>query len=188
MLCSASGKILESTLRPGKREAFAKASCSRHAKRFPKASVSKERQDDVRNVILPHAIDRQETRKPFGSDRCEAVLVLEQFEHKPDRGPECQEGSGGEGATARERRAALACAWPSPNREICPRIFEDPQHRFQNVMAPGHGSASRASSQPKPRHAVLCASSNPAGKFRPDFERAQGPLAVLGYRVISVGL
>jgi hypothetical protein len=95
-------KYLKARFDPGKREAFAKASCSRHAKRFPKASCSsKERQDDVRNVILPHAIDRQQTRKAFGSDRCEAVLVLEQFEHKPDRGPECQEGSGDEGCGER---------------------------------------------------------------------------------------
>ena len=36
-----------------------------------------------------------------GVTGCEAVLVLEQFEHKPDRGPECQEVGGGEGGGER---------------------------------------------------------------------------------------
>ena len=52
-------------------------------------------EDDVRKVIVQHAIDR-----PAGKGVTGAMpFVLEQLEHKPDRGPERQgrEGRGGEG-------------------------------------------------------------------------------------------
>jgi len=66
-----------------------------------------------------------------GSDRCDAVLVLEQLEHKPDRGPEAQVRKAAVATTAASARTSALAA------------REPPKSRFEARGSPRTGSDRR---------------------------------------------
>src|SRR5262249_1794059 len=146
-----------------------------------------------------------------GSDRCDAVLVLEQREHKPDRGPEGHGQEGGGGDYGRERSCQCAGgpratkepfrgASYSSNREMYPGIFGMIEHRLEKlvvqVTAPVHvwcvilaeiRRCRFARAQILPEMPELSFPLRKKGSA-PTLSERKGPPPFLGYRVGSAGL
>ena len=104
-----------------------------------------------------------------GSDLCDAVLVSEQLEHKPDGGPEGQgqEGSGGDASArtgalvAREPPKSRFGARGSPRTGECDRGHSGDRN-IASRTAHGDGFGSRLVRHPRRKKTMpLCA--NPAG-------------------------